>query len=165
MVMKRAGLTATAMRGLWRNHASRAGRFAVVGLINTGVDIGLFALLFYHFHLSLVPANSLSYGAGTLNSFILNKLWTFEDRGGWLRSWPRLLLFVGFNGLGLLWANCIIWLLARVLPVIAAKCGAVVGVFAWNYWTSHRFVFVRSGQPDPVGACFQPTENSHVLDR
>ncbi|OIQ04171.1 MAG: hypothetical protein AUK55_00010 [Syntrophobacteraceae bacterium CG2_30_61_12] len=165
MVTKQAGLTTAGVRELWRRHAGRVGRFAVVGLINTGVDIGLFALLFYHFHLSLVPANSLSYGAGTLNGFILNKLWTFEDHGGWLRSWPRLLLFVGFNGLGLLWANLIIWLLAQVLPVIAAKCGAVVGVFAWNYWTSHRFVFVRSGRSDSVGTCFQPTETSHVLHR
>jgi putative flippase GtrA len=126
----------------------------MVGVVNTLVDIGLFALLFYQAQLHLLVANSISYSIGVLNSFVLNKWWTFDDSTAWSSSLPRIVLFAGFNVLGLAWTNLIIWLLAQVLPALAAKCGAVAAVFAWNYWTSHRFVFVQMTPPSSIPSRF-----------
>ncbi|WP_407311342.1 GtrA family protein [Desulfosporosinus sp. SB140] len=54
-------------------------RFCVVGGINTGIDFGLFAVLFA-WGVPLLPAHTLSYGCGILNSFWLNRKWTFKDK-------------------------------------------------------------------------------------
>lgn len=56
-------------------------KFSLVGVMNTGVDFLVFTLLLWagaHY----LAAQPLSYGAGTLNSYIVNKLWTFRDRSG-----------------------------------------------------------------------------------
>jgi putative flippase GtrA len=52
-------------------------KFGLVGLLNTGIDYGLFLLL----AAAGVPylfAHVCSYTAGLLNSFIWNKFWTFR---------------------------------------------------------------------------------------
>ncbi|MDQ7097163.1 GtrA family protein [Desulfosporosinus sp. PR] len=52
-------------------------RFCVVGGINTGIDFGVFALLFA-WGVPLLPAHTFSYCCGILNSFWLNRKWTFR---------------------------------------------------------------------------------------
>ena len=72
-------------------------RFAVVGVINTTIDIGLFWLLQGPLSVPYLIANGLSYSAGTANSFVLNKAWTFADtrrQGQVLLQFP---IFVAVN--------------------------------------------------------------------
>lgn len=54
-------------------------RFCVVGGINTGIDFGVFAVLFA-WGVPLLPAHSFSYSCGIINSFWLNRKWTFKDK-------------------------------------------------------------------------------------
>lgn len=59
-------------------------KFAVVGLINTGVDyIVLFALTkatgIYEGN-GLIPLNAISFSAAVVNSYFLNKKWSFNDQ-------------------------------------------------------------------------------------
>ena len=54
------------------------GKFLVVGAINFLVDFGIFKLLTVVFGMLTVPANVISYTAGVLNSFLLNRYWTFK---------------------------------------------------------------------------------------
>lgn len=54
-------------------------KFNIVGLLNTLVDMAVFALL-NSLGLFYVVAQIISYGAGTANSFVLNSNITFKDR-------------------------------------------------------------------------------------
>jgi len=54
-------------------------RFSVVGGINTGIDFGVFAVLFA-WGVPLLPAHTLSYFCGIINSYMLNRKWTFKDK-------------------------------------------------------------------------------------
>ena len=129
--------------GALRRADRRLVRFALVGVLNTGVDFAVFLTLFYGFAVPLLVANSLGYLTGLANSYLLNSRWTFHDRAK-TGSPTRPLLYALLNLGGLALGNLVVWLLALALPVWLAKLGAVAATFAWNYWSSDRLVFVRT---------------------
>jgi len=55
-------------------------KFCTVGAVNTGIDLAVFAVL-SSWGFSLLVAHTLSYSCGGLNSFLLNKTWTFKQSG------------------------------------------------------------------------------------
>lgn len=54
-------------------------KFAIVGCINTAVDFITFTLV-YNFSKDKLLAQLFGYSMGVINSFILNKIWTFNSR-------------------------------------------------------------------------------------
>ena len=122
-------------------HGARPLRFALVGVLNTGIDVGIFALLFYGFAWALLLANAASFIVATLNSYLINKAWTFKDTSRGREAAQRGLAFLAVAVIGLGFASVTIWLAALALPAILAKLAAVGVSFAWNYWASSRFVF------------------------
>ncbi|NBC33721.1 MAG: GtrA family protein [Alphaproteobacteria bacterium] len=121
--------------------ARRPLRFATVGVLNTAIDMSLFALLHLGAGVGLLAANTLSYSAGVTNSFFCNKYWTFRETQRHGRLSRQLPLFVGLNLIGLGLSNATIWALAPLMPAMAAKLAAVGATFVWNYWSSRRFVY------------------------
>ena len=65
-------------------------KFVIVGIINTSISFVTFFLLTKFFLINDKIANIISYIVGVINSFILNKLWTFESK---IFSFKELLLF------------------------------------------------------------------------
>ena len=57
----------------------RFGRFAAVGVVGTAVDFGLLVALRELLGFPTLLANCLSYAAGIVNNFVLNRLWTYPD--------------------------------------------------------------------------------------
>lgn len=58
-------------------------KFNAVGLINTAIDFSIFTMLLF-FGMGSLGAQVISYAAGTLNSYILNKKITFSGQeSGW----------------------------------------------------------------------------------
>jgi putative flippase GtrA len=55
-------------------------RFLMVGCINTGVDFAVFSVLYSFFDLNKLLCQVFGYSVGLVNSFIMNKVWTFEDQ-------------------------------------------------------------------------------------
>lgn len=55
-------------------------RYVVVGVINTGVDFLTFSLLQGFFGVHFAISQVAGYSAGILNSFLMNKFWTFENK-------------------------------------------------------------------------------------
>ncbi len=119
-------------------------RFAMVGVANTAIDFALFALLYYVSLLPLLAANAGAYGVAVVNSYLLNKYWTFGDISRGRTAALRGLLFVGLNLVGLALASAVIWLLALVLHPLVAKAGSIAVTFVWNYWSNHRFVYTEA---------------------
>jgi len=117
------------------------GRFVVVGLINTGIDLAVFSVAFYGLGLHLITANTLAYSIATINSYLMNKFWTFAGRSGSEVSKTEFTRFVLFNLGGLALSNMTVYVFAGFVRPIVAKLGAIGVTFVWNYLTIRRFVF------------------------
>ena len=70
-------------------------KFGIVGLINTGISLLTFILLSDVLKINDKISDVASYVIGLINSFILNKLWTFQTKKF---SYKELLLFILFFG-------------------------------------------------------------------
>jgi putative flippase GtrA len=117
------------------------GRFAVVGLINFAIDVAVFSIALYVLGIPLLVANTLAYSLATINSYLMNKYWTFAGRSDRNISTAEFTRFLLFNVGGLALSNLTVFLLAEFLLPLIAKLGAVGVTFVWNYLTIRRFVF------------------------
>jgi putative flippase GtrA len=116
-------------------------RFAIVGCVNAGIDLAVFALLLYAFGWSPVAAHTAGFAAAVGNSYVLNKLWTFEDRDWSRRAIGRGLRFLVVSLGGWLVGAIVIVILVPAMPALAAKVLAIGATFAWNYTLSRLWVF------------------------
>lgn len=116
-------------------------RFAVVGCLNTAIDIGLFLLLVRMFPGHTAVSNVISYSAGLLNSFILNKFWTFAETSRHGPAGRQFVLFVLFNLVGLAISTGLVVALTGVTGPALAKVLSVPIVFVWGYVTNRRLVY------------------------
>lgn len=133
---------------------SQGGRFVLVGLANTALDVGV---LWWGLRagLALVPANLISTTAGLTFSFLVNRRFTFRFRGS--KSVRRQVAeFVGVTlvGLWLLQPPVILavsalatsrWL-APEPALLAGKLVATGVSLVWNF-VLYRWVVFR---PDPA---------------
>ncbi|HXE29496.1 MAG TPA: GtrA family protein [Stellaceae bacterium] len=118
-------------------------RFAVVGSINTAVDLGLFAALTGLLAMQPDRANAISYASSMVTSFILNRGWTFEDvRGGIAEQITRLIVV---SLASLLLSTMIVAGLSAVMPALVAKFLSLPIMFLWSYSMTRRFVFWWEG--------------------
>ena len=70
-------------------------RFCVTGGLNTLVDFVVFLLLTSSLNWPVIPSQVLSYSAGILNSYCINRRWTFQTRNRFFSR--EMLLFIGVN--------------------------------------------------------------------
>ena len=70
-------------------------RFCVTGGLNTLVDFVVFFLLTSSLNWPVIPSQVLSYSAGILNSYCINRCWTFQTRNRFFSR--EMLLFIGIN--------------------------------------------------------------------
>lgn len=116
-------------------------RFAVVGVVNTGVDFVIFTLLFYAFGLDLVTSNVLSFAAAVTNSYFLNKHWSFAGARESSKPGLQYISFVVVSLLGMAINTGIVVGLAEWVPAIIAKLAAAVVTPAWNFLCYRYLVF------------------------
>lgn len=116
--------------------------FAVVGVINTGIDAGLYWVLTRHAGVDILLASMISFLAGTVNSFLMNKKLTFGDDASRkmdvLRQYGRFLMASSAVML-LHQINLMVFHFGLGFPDLAAKflgigTGVVVGFALNKYW-------------------------------
>jgi putative flippase GtrA len=119
----------------YRQAIAQLTRFGIVGVINTGVDFGVYILLTRlsdFWNANRVAAAAVSFVCAVISSFILNTFWTFRSD---LHRWHHKLLkfmVVALGGLG--WNVLVFFLLHRMgMHDIAAKAFADAIVIAWNF--------------------------------
>jgi putative flippase GtrA len=128
----------------------QAARFAVIGVLNTAIDFGVFLLALAFLTSSLVGANVLAWTVAVTGSYVMNSFITFAAESG---RRLRLRAYAGFIGSGLagLIANTATLLIAAkllLLPVVLAKLLAIGVSFLVNFSLA-RFVVFR---PRPSAA-------------
>ena len=120
-------------------------KFAIVGVSNVAIDIGLFNILLF---VGLNPylASVISYTLAATNSFIHNRRWTFSDGKG--HPIHQYLFFMLANGIGYIFNIVLVNLaLTYILPnnialsANIAKLGAVLLITTWNYGISRYVIF------------------------
>jgi len=152
--------------GRYRALSVKASAFALVGVINTVVDYGVFLLAraaldfssagrsaiawfadFCHCGgattISLVAANVCSWSVAVTGSYIMNSSITFAAESGRKLTWRAYFTFVASGIAGWL-ANTAALLIAAeilLLPVWLAKAVAILASFVVNFSLSHFVVF------------------------
>lgn len=137
---------------MMRRDSKKILKFGLVGVGNTFLDYALFNTIVFVLSvfnpLGLVLCNVLSFLGANVNSYFLNKKWTFEDRGHWSKKEYLFFLFCSLGGLGI---NCsVIFFLSReflnpnwsfFVNLNIAKLVATVAGMIWNFFSYRAFVF------------------------
>lgn len=117
--------------------------FSFIGVLNTVIHYVLFLLLFRLFGAPVMVSSALGYLVGMVNSFFLNRHWTFKISG--TDMGPEFIRFIVVNlvslGVNLLVLQMLVSQ-ANIMPEIAqgvAILGALVVNFSGNkLWTFNR---------------------------
>ncbi len=132
-------------------------RFGLVGGLNTLVDLlilnGLLWLIPTTSSLMLLAYNALAYSLGAVNSFFLNKYWTFREKQGTTRRELARFTLTTLCGIG--WSSIILWLASKALHTLpvnttvwanASKIVAIAGTVLISYLGMRLWVFVSKAQ-------------------
>ncbi|WP_027059964.1 GtrA family protein [Mesorhizobium loti] len=115
-----------------RSTGSKIVRFAMVGLVNTAIDLAGFFLLL-KLHVPPLPANIISWSIAVIFSFVANGFWSFERN----QTIPLHQAFLRFVSLGVLISLGVstlsIALFAGIAGVWPAKIGGVAAAAALNF--------------------------------
>ena len=109
-----------------------------------GVDIALFAVLYYLAGWHLILAHVVAFITAISIGFFINKFWTFRDhsRGG--EAVLKGFAFLASSAISLGIATAVIWLAAQAMPAIIAKVVSDLCAFAWTYAAARLLIFRRS---------------------
>ena len=127
---------------------SRKTIFAVVGVVNSAVDFGVFSFAYYYLGLPIVAANSLAWLVAVTGSYVMNSTITFAAESGRKLDLRRYLAFAASQLAGFVANTATVWCLIELahIPAWAAKLAAIVVSFAVNFSLSH-FVVFRARKP------------------
>ncbi|MCD9023963.1 GtrA family protein [Cohnella silvisoli] len=122
------------------SEGKRIAKFALVGGLNTGVDFAVFCALVYAAGMATIWAQTISYAAGLINSYLLNRYWTFQVNGQ--RSLTEMLRFILINALAFGAATAVLLGLEKLgLESAWAKIASVVCSLVVNYLGYRLWVF------------------------
>ena len=104
-------------QSLRNGEAGRFARFLIVGVTGTALDFGLLSLLKLWGGLPTLLANTISYSAGIVNNFTLNRLWTFRDSKN-TNFLAQFAQYFVINIFGLMLNNFLIWVFEPIFATI-----------------------------------------------
>lgn len=118
-------------------------KFGIVGCINTAVDFITFTLLLSALGMDKLVCQVGGYSMGIINSFVLNKLWTFNDKKEKTNTAAQFVKFVIINlislGISLVGLN----ILSNKLYINVYVSKVIVTLFlqVFNYVVYKVFIF------------------------
>jgi putative flippase GtrA len=129
----------------------KAVSFAIVGAVNTVVDLGVFSLAYFHLGLPLVAANVTAWAIAMTGSYVMNSFFTFAAESGRklrLRDYGK---FAASQVGGLVANTVTVFIASYFFPVLMSKVIAIGATFLVNFTLSHFVVFrPREPKPDDV---------------
>ena len=115
--------------------------YVICAGVATLVDMGLLYLLTEYMELWYLYSAAVSYVAGMVTNFTLNKTYNFRNRSR--RIGPQFGLFAGVAFIGLVLNQIILYLLVSMagLWYMYAKVLTVCLVLLWSFYGHKRFTF------------------------
>jgi len=117
-------------------------KFALVGVVNTSIDFIIYALL-TNFNLNYIAAQCISYSAGVINSYIMNRKWTFAQKGK--GSNREFFTFIAVNLITLVMTTFLLTVFYKWvgMSVLISKVLVTVISIGINYIGTKSFVFTK----------------------
>ncbi|MBW8902451.1 MAG: GtrA family protein [Bradyrhizobium sp.] len=137
----------------WRTRGVtlKAASFALVGVVNTFIDLVIFLSAYNLLQLPLIPANVLAWLVAVSGSYVMNSFITFAAESGGQLRWRAYGAFVASGVAGVITNTAILVVASYWLPVLAAKLLAIAVSFVVNFSLSHFVVFkTRERRVEPV---------------
>ncbi len=131
-------------------------KFIVVGVINTGIDFLVLNIEMKITGIASGPVmfymNTISFGVATINSYFMNKLWTFQDKDQ-TKNEVKFTEFIAVSVVGAGINSSIVAGITTFIPPIfglsakmwanVAKLGATGISLIWNFIGYKLFVFKK----------------------
>lgn len=116
-------------------------KFGITGVMNTVVDFAVYTVLVSLTGMGLYVPQVISYCCGMLNSYIVNRKWTFDTQNGFFSL--ELVKFIVLNLAMMLLGMGIIYLCVEQMGFhkLAGKLVSTVLVMAINFVVSNLWVF------------------------
>jgi putative flippase GtrA len=118
-------------------------KFTFVGVLNTTLDWGVYLLLTYWFGNILgfkYFAKAFSYSVGIVNSFMLNRSWTFNSKAEFKGAFPTFFLI---SIVAVLINTLSMYVSVNILNFgeLQSLFLATMAAMSWNFLISKFFVF------------------------
>ena len=117
-------------------------KFAVVGVLNTIIDLGIVNILILQFGLNPIVANVTGVSAAIINSYILNKYWTFGDKSK-KNVAEQFGLFVALSLVGLLINTSVFYFLFKMWTLPGNLAFSIVGIIKLDSVFGKEFVLLN----------------------
>ncbi|MCM3172446.1 GtrA family protein [Paenibacillus sp. MER 99-2] len=121
-------------------------KFGIVGILNTGVDAVVFAVLAF-VGVPAMVAQAISYSCGIVNSYWWNNRWTFRDVKSQAQH-KRIVRFLIANLFVLILSSLIIYVAHSLWSwsLVSSKAAATLLGMLINYLISRYWVFRSSSE-------------------
>jgi len=123
-------------------------KFALTGVLNTAIDFGIYTLCLEVFKLDIKIAQPAGQCVAIVNSYFMNKNWTFQKRKNY--NVTEILKFLLINGISIAINTMGVYILHDILGVNEYLCKIPVALFtiAINYFGNKLFVFKEDKKND-----------------
>jgi putative flippase GtrA len=121
--------------------ALKAISFAMVGVVNTGIDFCVFWSTASLLHWPLVPANVLAWLVAVSFSYAMNSFITFGPESGGVLRWRDYATFAASGVAGMISSTTTLFVLSYFMPLLVAKLTSILVSFVVNFSLSHFVVF------------------------
>ncbi len=132
------------------------GKFVIVGFINTAIDFAVLNVLMYLTNIykgpEIIIFNAISFTVAVINSYIMNKYWTFGDKSREGAA-KQFIEFLAVSIVGIVLNTGIVYgVTTLVQPMFGlgiklwanfAKAAATAVVLGWNFIGYKFFVFKK----------------------
>ncbi len=119
----------------------KAGKFAVVGVMNTLIDYGVFTLLTQVVLLNVYASQVIAFICGMLNSYIFNSRWTFGAEGRFFS--PLFIRFLILNVCMLGLSTAFLAFFMQFTAALIAKGCSVILSMTISFLLNRFWVFRR----------------------
>lgn len=126
----------------------KAASFAVVGVVNALVDLGVFSFAYYHLDLPIVTANVMAWAVAVTGSYVMNSLTTFARESGRELRLTSYFSFALSQVAGLVANTATVFVASYFMPVLIGKVLAIGASFLVNFSLSHFVVFRKRPESD-----------------
>lgn len=139
------------------NLIKQISKFVVVGVINTGIDFAILNALMFSTNISsgkwMIIFNSISFTAAVVNSYFMNKYWTFQQQIAENKPEKEFFQFIIVSVVGISINDAIVYGTTTFIPPIfglseklwanVAKIFATLASMTWNFIGYKFFVFKK----------------------
>jgi putative flippase GtrA len=131
------------LRGIDRAILVKGVSFAMIGVVNTGIDFGVFTFIYYYLGWHILVANPIAWLLAVSNSYVLNSMITFAAETGRRLSVKAYITFILTQAGGLIANTATVFILSFFVPAWMAKIPAIGASFIVDFTLSHLVVFRR----------------------